>query len=117
MIWGGWMWLQTRSLSTKTQLPWRIAALALVGLVCLPQTNNYTLILGLLAAWVVLWVGRGRWVDWLLVLAVLASPWMFHLTKGVLPVGLEQLLIPVTLGVLLTWRWLSRRSWTKKGAG
>ena len=117
LVWGGWMWLQTRSLSTKTQLPWRIAALALVGLVCLPQTNNYTLILGLLAAWVVLWAGRGRRVDWLLVLAVLASPWMFHLTKGVLPVGLEQLLIPVTLGVLLTWRWLSGRSWAKKGAG
>ncbi|MBN1811546.1 MAG: hypothetical protein JXA14_06905 [Anaerolineae bacterium] len=117
LAWGGWMWLQTRSLSTREQLPWRIATSALVALVCLPQTNNYTLILGLPAAWVVLWAGRRRWLDWLPVLAVLASPWMFHLTGGILPVGLEQLLIPVTLGILLTWRWLSRRDWAKEGVG
>lgn len=117
LAWGVWMWRQTRFLSTREQLPWRVATSALVALVCLPQTNNYTLVLGLPAAWVVLWACRSRWLDWLPVLAVLASPWMFHLAGGILPVGLEQLLIPVTLGILLTWRWLSRRDWAREEAG
>jgi hypothetical protein len=116
LAWGIWMWRQTHSLSMKEQLPWRIAVSAVVALACVPQTNNYTLILGLLVAWVVLWAGRRWWVDWLPVLAVLTSPWVFHLGGGILPAGLEQLAIPVALGVLLSWRWLFGRDWASGGA-
>jgi hypothetical protein len=105
LAWGGWMLVQVRSLPIRSRLPWEISTALLVALIVLPQTNNYTLIMGLLPAWVALWASKRRWLDWIPVLMVLTSPWVFYAARDSLPTGLEQLLIPLALGVLLTLRW------------
>ena len=50
-----------------------------------------------------------RWRSWLPTLVVLALPWGFLFAGDLLPLGLEQLLIPLALGVLLTLRRRGRR--------
>jgi hypothetical protein len=112
LVWGGWMLAQVRALQVAYRLPWEISIAILVGLIVLPQTNNYTLILGLLPAWVALWASRGRWLDWVPVLAVLASPWIFYVAQDVFPMELEQLLVPLMLCVLLVFRWCG---WQRDG--
>ena len=86
-----------------------LSAAILVALIVLPQTNVYTMVASLLPAWVVLWAGGERWPSWLPALVVLALPWGFFFTGGLLPTGLEQLVIPLALGALLTLRWQGRR--------
>lgn len=105
LAWGVWMGLRSHSLPASTRVPWLLSVALVVALIVLPQTNNYTLVLGLLPAWVVLWASEGRWGVWAAVLVVLASPWAFHVAGGRLPVGLEQLVIPAALGSLLSLGW------------
>jgi hypothetical protein len=112
LIWAGWMLTQISSFPIASRLPWEISTVLLVALIVLPQTNNYTLVLALLPAWVTLWASGERWLDWVPVLVVLASPWAFHAARDSLPPGLEQLLIPLALGVLLTLR---LRVWLREG--
>jgi hypothetical protein len=114
LAWGAWMWLRMRALSVGVWVTWGVSVAALIALVLLPQTNDYVLTLGLLPAWVMLWAARARWLDWLPVLVVLASPWVFYVSRGYLPARLEQLLIPLALGALLTFRW---RHWQYRVGG
>jgi hypothetical protein len=81
--------------------------LLLLSLMLFPQTNNYTLVLAIVPVLVLLAsVGRQRRY-WIAVLVVLSSPWAFHLVGARWHRSLEQLLIPLTLGILLTARWLA----------
>jgi hypothetical protein len=109
LAWGVWVWLGSRRLPAEDRLRWELSTATLVALIVLPQTNVYTLVASLLPAWVVLWAGGERWQSWLPVLVVLALPWGFFFTGGLLPTGLEQFVIPLALGVLLTLRWRARR--------
>jgi hypothetical protein len=109
LVWGVWMWIGIRHLPIEAQVPWGISIAILVALLLLPQTNAYTLVASLVPVWVILWAGRERWWSWLSVLAILVSPWVFFFAGDLLPTGLEQLLIPVGLGVLLTLHWRIRQ--------
>ena len=109
LAWGVWVWLGSRRLPAEDRLRWELSTATLVALIVLPQTNVYTLVASLLPAWVVLWAGGERWWSWLPVLVVLALPWGFFFTSSLLPTGLEQLVIPLALGALLTLRWRDRQ--------
>ncbi len=108
LTWSAWMWSELRSLGTAERLGWLISVAILTSLILLPQTRNYFLIMALLPAWVILWASRQRRANWLPVLAVLASPWVFLFADGI-PNTLEHLLIPVILAVLLSFQWRLRR--------
>ena len=113
--WAALMGLRVRRLPAERRLPWEVALATVVALVLLPQTNNYTLVVGLLPAWVALWAtGKGTWHK-LPVLVVLLSPWPFFFAADRLPVGLEQLLVPVALGGVLTTGWFLREGKAKEG--
>jgi len=115
VTWSAWMWRESRSLDSAERLGWLISVAALTSLILLPQTGNYTLIMALVSAWIILWASRRRYAYWIPVLAVLASPWMFLLTDGI-PITLEHLLIPVFLAILLSLQWrLRRRTTTSDG--
>ncbi len=102
------MWRELRSLGSAERLGWLISVAVLASLILLPQTGNYTLILALLPAWVILWASKRRVAYWLPVLAVLVSPWVFLFADSI-PSTLEHLLIPVFLAVLLALQWRLRR--------
>jgi hypothetical protein len=108
LIWGLWMLAQMRHLPERTRIPWGLSVVIIVLLLVLTQSKDYTLIYGLLPAWMVVWAGRGRWWSTLLVLLILFSPWIYHWTETSSPLGfpLEQLLTPLFLGALLTYHWL-----------
>jgi hypothetical protein len=108
VAWSVWMWRESRSLDIAERLGWLISVATLTSLILLPQTGNYTLILALVPAWVILWDSRRRYAYWIPVLAVLASPWIFLFVDGI-PSTLEHLLIPVFLAILLTLQWRLRR--------
>jgi len=108
LVWSAWMWRELRSLGSAERLGWLLSVAVLTSLIVLPQTGNYTLILALLPAWVILWASRQMYAYWLPVLAVLASPWIF-LFADVIPATLEHLLIPVFLAILLAFQWRLRR--------
>ncbi|MFL7794401.1 MAG: hypothetical protein AB8I69_19825 [Anaerolineae bacterium] len=109
LAWGVWMWLDYRRMPAEGRIPWELSTAILLALIILPQTNAYTLVAALLPAWVVLWAGGERWWSWLSTLVVLALPWGFFFAGGLLPTGLEQLMIPLALGILLTLQWWARR--------
>jgi len=108
LAWSVWMWRELRSLGTAERLGWLISVAVLASLILLPQTGNYTLILALLPAWVILWASRHRVAYWLPVLAILASPWVFLFADGI-PITLEHLLIPASLAILLALQWQQRK--------
>lgn len=108
VAWIVWMWRESRSLDTAERLGWVFSVATLTSLILLPQTRNYTLIMALVPAWVILWDSRRRYAYWIPVLAVLASPWIFLFVDGI-PSTLEHLLIPVFLAILLALRWHLRR--------
>jgi hypothetical protein len=112
-LWGAWMWIAIRRLPIEAQVPWEISVAILIALLLLPQTNVYTLVASLVPMWVILWAGREQRWSWLPVLAVLVFPWVPFFAGDLFPPGLEQLLIPVVLGVLLALRW---RAWQGRAA-
>jgi hypothetical protein len=111
LAWGGWMLWGMHNLPSQDRLPWEISVSVLLSLIVFPQTNNYTLILGLIAIWVTLWASGSNPIVWLLLLLVLASPWLFYVMRSSLQPGIEQLLIPLLIGVILTHQWLL---WARK---
>ncbi len=113
VAWSAWMWREARSLDSAERLGWLISVAALSSLILLPQTGNYTLILALVPAWVILWASRRRRAHWIPVLAVLASPWMFLFADDI-PSTLEHLLIPMFLAILLALQWRLRSTVTTR---
>lgn len=108
-VWSVWMWSELAILTYSERAGWVISGASLAGLVIFPQTGNYTLILGLLAVWMFLWVSRLYYSRWLLVVPVLSSPWFF-LSAGHGLYLWERLLIPVFLMGLLTLGWHLRKA-------
>jgi hypothetical protein len=104
VAWSAWMWRVSRSLDTAERTGWLISTTVLTSLILLPQTGNYTLILALFSAWVIMWASRERSAYWIPVLALLASPWIF-LFADIIPLELEHLFIPLSLAALLTIQW------------
>jgi hypothetical protein len=109
MTWMAWMWMDIRRTDQSEQGVWVLSVSTLVSLIVLPQTGNYHLIMGLLAAWLVLWVSKGNVWLWLGVLIVLSSPWLF-LLGGEAITPWEHLWVPVFLIVLLSISWMIRKN-------
>jgi hypothetical protein len=83
-------------------------------LVVFPQTGNYTLILGLLAVWLILWVFNRHYWYWIPVMAVLSSPWVFLNNSSS---SWERLFIPLSLSFLLTISWYVRKKFSTSSEG
>jgi len=107
LIWGPWMWRSVRIADIAERGGWILAITSLTVLILLPQTGNYSLVMGLTAVWMIFWTFDNHRLMWLLVLILLSSPWFFH-SLGTERSILEHLIIPVLLGVLLTLSWLTR---------
>lgn len=107
LIWGLWMWRSVRVADTAERGGWILAITSLTVLILLPQTGNYSLVMGLTAVWMILWTFDNRRLMWLLVLILLSSPWFFH-SLGTERSILEHLIIPILLGILLTISCLTR---------
>ncbi|MBN1679847.1 MAG: hypothetical protein JW966_06115 [Anaerolineae bacterium] len=116
--WGAWMLWQMRRLPDVTRVPWGLSVVIIVYLLVMTQSKDYTLVYGLLPAWMVVWASRGRWWSTLAILAILFSPWVYDSAGATLPKGnpLEQLLTPLFLGALLTVHWLEWRRQTDTSA-
>jgi hypothetical protein len=108
LVWVVWMWLQLRREPVESRILYELSVAILAALLLLPQTNSYTLVASLVPVWIVLWAGSGHRGAWIPVLIVLALPWAFFFAGDLLPVGLEQLVIPAALAALLTLRWRRR---------
>lgn len=106
--WGIWMWFSMQAMPSRKRLPWEISVSVLVTLLVFPQPNNYTLIFALVAIWVSLWASQDKLINWLIVLALLASPWLFFAYQDSLPFALERSVIPIVSGLLLTLQWCRR---------
>lgn len=100
-LWALWFYLGLAEFSQREALGWGVAASTLVGLVIFPQTGNYTLILALPAAWVVLWTLQDDRLGWPLVLLVLSLPWAFHSEVSAI-VDWEHIIIPCVFLITLT---------------
>lgn len=104
LVWGIWLWKEVKPLGDSERIGWVLSFTALIGLVLFPQTGNYTLILGLITVWVILWVFKGHYLYWILVFSVLCSPWIFMIIDNRW-LSWEHLIIPVCLILLLTFSW------------
>jgi hypothetical protein len=109
ITWGLWFWRNLKRINPPERGGWIIAFSSLLALVLFPQTGNYSLIMGLIAAWFVLWVNDAKPVVWMLVLLVLTLPWFFQIFGESIS-DWEHLLIPLSLMALLTFSWLKRGS-------
>ncbi len=109
LLWGMALLYETRSLPMRERIMWLASVIVLAELILLPQTNPYTLAYMLLPTWTILWAGCFNPLISLTALAVLASSWWFFLQGRHLPIGLDQLLLPLALAVLLAWAWADRR--------
>ena len=103
--WGMWMLWSVRNLPSPKRLPWEISVSVVTTLILLPQTNNYTLVLALIPIWVTLWASEGAYLNWILLSAILLSPWVFYALNETLFSGVEQLIIPLVIGGVLTRQW------------
>jgi hypothetical protein len=104
VLWNLWVWRELQTLKAAERIGGLLSIATLNSLILLSQTGNYTLILALVSAWFILWLSRKRIPFWIPVLAVLASPWLFHFASGI-PAIYEQLLIPVSFAILLAFYW------------
>lgn len=114
LVWGGWMLAQLCCVPGDARLSWEISVVVIMVLLLMPQTGNYTLLLGLVPIWVALWSDRDQASTWLMTSFILISPWAFYLGQFILPMPFEQLLLPLVLGGWLTYRW---RSWAMRVGG
>jgi hypothetical protein len=113
VVWGGWLLWQMRPLPDRTRIPFSLSVITIVYLLVLPQSKDYTLVYGLLPAWVIIWASGERWWNALLVLLILLSSWLHFYIGTNLERGLplEQLFTPIFLGVLITLSW---RQWRQQ---
>lgn len=105
VVWCGWMWFQVRAVEVKERTGWVLAVTTLTSLTIFPQTGNYTLVMALLAVWMIFWGYRRNYLYWIPLLVVLASPWFFFANFTLW----ERLVIPMALMLLLTHSWLLRK--------
>jgi hypothetical protein len=107
-VWAFWLARQMGGLGGPYWIPWNLSVAALFVLLALPQTNNYTLVYALLPMWLILRESEGK--GWLPVgvFLLLSSPWLFLLGKERWGWSstLEQLVIPLLAGGLLSYVWL-----------
>ncbi len=107
ITWGVWMWFQVRRIKTSERIGWTLSVSVLTGLVLIPQTANYTLVMALGAVWFLLGIYREKYIYWLPLLLILLSPWLFAALNNSWT-DWERLLIPLALCVVLTHGWLYR---------
>ena len=109
LVWVLWLIRQMWGLGERDRIPWSLSVAILCVLVALPQTNSYTLVYALLPMWLILREAEGR--GWLSaeVFLLMAVPWLFFLAhqRWGWPSELEQLVLPLLVGGLLTYAWLS----------
>jgi hypothetical protein len=96
-----------------TRIPWSLSTVIVAYLLIFTQSKDYTLVYVLIPLWVSLWSTRGHWLSSLVVLAILASPWVYWRAGLTLPDGnpKEQFLTPLFAGMVLTVHWLQ---WSKE---
>lgn len=109
LCWAIWMFRELRQLQHFSHLVWILSVAVIVSLLVFPQTGDYTLILGLIPCWLMMWVVAKNFFGWVPILGILLSPWLFHFFVPV--TSLEHLIIPLALMVTLSLYWLV---WKKK---
>ncbi len=109
LFWFAWIFFETRGAARAERIGWILSAALLTGLIVLPQTANYALIMALVPVYFLFWAHRRRVVFWIPLLLVLISPWIFALFEREISIW-EQLFIPLALGALLTHAWFLSRN-------
>jgi hypothetical protein len=109
LVWFAWLILQTRATARAERIGWILSAAILTGLIVLPQTANYALIMALIPFYFLFWLHRRRAVFWIPLLVVLISPWFFSWFEREISKW-EQLLIPLALLGLLTHAWFLEKT-------
>jgi hypothetical protein len=107
--WAVWMILNVAMYSVKEKVGWLLCISAIFSLLTLPQTGNYTLILGLLVVWLVVGLPGKRTIISILISVILSLPWLFHLLPQA-QASLEHLVIPLSLAFILTLKYHIRRN-------
>jgi hypothetical protein len=106
LVWGIWMFSELRKLRHDSYPIWFSSVAVIISLLVLPQTGNYTLILGLIPAWLIIWSNGNKIIGGaLLILLILTSPWLFHLWVTITP--FEHLFIPLSLLVCMSLFWIN----------
>jgi hypothetical protein len=116
VVWSAWLWRDLRQLGYSERIGWALSFTNLTELVVFPQTGNYTLIMGLIAIWLILWVAKRHYGYWMIIFAILSSPWVFVLGKNEL-ISWERLFIPLSISIVLTICWLNRKRFLASSAG
>jgi hypothetical protein len=104
----GWSLWRLRGGSADRQIDFVITAL-IAGVLLLPITGNYYLLLLIPAIVACLWRARGRWGLQLLAALAIVSPWLYFALRLAAP-DLDLLLLPLHVG--LVWVALNFRAWT-----
>lgn len=112
-LWSVWLWFQARGAPPVERIGWMLAVGILAGLVLLPQTANYTLVMSLGAVWFMFGLYRDKYVYWLPLVIILIAPWFFFTASWA---DWERLLIPLALCIALTHCWFFRRARNKNWA-
>jgi len=99
LSWAIWMWQELRNFPHFTRPVWLVSMAILVSLLLIPQTGNYTLVLGLIPIWLLLYCANDHPLWKLPILLVILSPWVFHYFVNYS--SFEHLILPVTLLILL----------------
>jgi len=103
LCWGAWMWLTLHPLRHFSRPVWAVSVAVLIGLMILPQTGNYSMVLALLPIWLMLWTARRKLIRWMPIVAVLLLPWVFHVAFDV--PTLEHLVVPLVISTGLSICW------------
>jgi len=100
-VWASWMTLNVAKYPFKEKMGWLLCISITFSLLTLPQTGNYTLILGLLVVWFIVGLPGQRTFFIFLVSIILSLPWVFHLLPQPM-VDLEHLVIPLSFAFAIT---------------
>ncbi len=107
--WSIWMWFRVRRVETSERIGWILSASLLAGLIWIPQTANYTLVLALGAVWFLFGIYREKYIYWLPLVLILLAPWFFAASNPSWT-NWERLLIPLGLCIVLTHGWFFRNT-------
>ena len=108
-VWASWMILNVAKYPLKEKMGWLLCISITFSLLTLPQTGNYTLILGLLVVWFVVGLPGQRTLFIFLVSIILSLPWVFHLLPQPM-IALEHLAIPISLAFAITLKYQFRKN-------